>query len=85
MQNDIEVDTVLGAMGIEETLKLLDILRGNILEIFDIDFEKVAAELGDIDTIEGMDLFKEITMMVIEIMTKAKVFGLAKTISLHSK
>lgn len=85
MQNDIEVDTVLGAMGIEETLKLLDILRGNILEIFDIDFEKVAAELGDIDTTEGMDLFKEITMMVIEIMTKAKVFGLAKTISLHSK
>jgi len=85
MENEKEVDTSLGAMGIEETLKLFDILRGDVLELFDIDFEKVAAELGDIDTLEGVELFKEFTMLVIEIMTKAKVFGLSKTLSLHSK
>jgi hypothetical protein len=85
MQNETELDTALGAMGIEETLKLLDILRGNVLELFEIDFEKVAAELGDIDTVEGMELFKEVTMLIIEIMSKVKVFGLAKTLSLHSK
>lgn len=85
MLNDQEVDTTVGAMGIEETQKLIDILRGNILEIFEIDYEKVAAELGDIDTTEGIELFKEITLAVVEIISKAKLLGLAKAISLHSK
>ena len=83
MQN--ELDTTLGAMGIEETLKFLDVLKGDILELFKIDYEKVVAEMQDIDTLEGMELFKEITLAVLEIMTKVQVFGLAKGISLHSK
>lgn len=86
MENEVkEVDTTLGAMGIDETLKLMDILRGNILEIFEIDFEKVSAELGDIDSMEGMEIFKEFTLMILDIMAKVKVFGLAKTLSVHSK
>jgi len=76
-----EVET----MGIEETQKLLDILGGDILELFSIDFEKIQVELDDLDMKEKMDLLMQIGELVLRIMGAVSSFGLKQGIECFAK
>ena len=72
-------------MGIEETQKLLDILGGDILELFSIDFEKIQVELDDLDMKEKMDLLMHIGELVLRIMGAVSSFGLKQGIECFAK
>ena len=79
MTNEVE------SMGIEETQRLLDVLGGDILEIFSIDFEKIQAELEDLDLKEKMDIMMQLGELVLRIMGAVSSFGLKTGIECFAK
>jgi hypothetical protein len=55
-------------MGIEEIKKLIDILKGDLISIFQVDIGKVKAELGDLDMEEKIKLVVALGYSVLEIL-----------------
>jgi hypothetical protein len=63
-------------MGIEETLKLIDIVENGGIQLFTVDFEKVGEELSDLDWTENKDLGLRILTLIMELIASTT---LAKT------
>lgn len=54
-------------MGIEETLKLIDIVENGGIQLFTVDFKKVGDELSELDWAENKDLGLRILSLIMEI------------------
>ncbi len=63
-------------MGIEETLKLIDIVENGGIQLFTVDFKKVSEELSDLDWTENKDLGLRILTLIMELIASTT---LAKT------
>ena len=72
-------------MGIEETQKLVKILTDDVLNLFDVDFEKVIGEMKDLDPLEKLRFWAEIGESVVKILIKAQQFGLKQSLITNSK
>lgn len=59
--------------GISETLKVLEALKTNILDIMSINWSEVVEELKDADAVEVKDLVIELMTIVIKIITSLKL------------
>jgi len=59
--------------GISETLKVLQALKTNIMDIMSINWTEVVEELKDADATEVKDLVIEIMMLVIKIISSLKL------------
>lgn len=72
-------------MGIEETQKLIAILEGDIINLFQIDYEKIVAELEDLDLSEKMKLLVSIGEASLKILVALNGFGLKPAMNLFFK
>jgi len=63
-------------MGIEETLKLIDIVENGGIQLLTVDFKKVGEELSDLDWTENKDLGLRILTLIMELIASTT---LAKT------
>lgn len=71
-------------MGIEETEKLIEVLEGDILNLFQIDYERVVSELDDLDLSEKMRLMVSLGEAALKIMTAISGFGLRPGLELFA-
>jgi len=60
-------------MGIEETRKLIKMLKGDIVGLLSVDYDLVGQELSDLDTEEKKDLLILVGGAVIEILACVKL------------
>lgn len=63
----------MASQGIEETRKLIAAIKNGSIEIIKVDFEKVAAEVKDVDSEEAKDLLIDVGSAVIEILAAIKM------------
>ena len=63
----------MASQGIEETRKLISAIKNGSIEIIKVDFEKVAAEVKDVDSAEAKDLLIDVGSAVIEILAAIKM------------
>jgi hypothetical protein len=60
-------------MGIEETRKLITMLKGDIVGLLSVDYDLVGQELSELDTEEKKDLLILVGGAVIEILACVKL------------
>ena len=60
-------------MGIEETRKLITMLKGDIVGLLSVDYDLVGKELSELDTEEKKDLLILVGGAVIEILACVKL------------
>jgi hypothetical protein len=70
----------MGSQGIDETRKLIEAIKGNIIDLIHIDYELVMAEMRDIDAEEAKDLLIDIGSAVIEILAAIKLSKINGTV-----
>lgn len=71
-------------MGIEETQKLIAVVTEDILKLFEVDFEKVFAEMDELDVMEKLRFWASIGEGAVKILLAAQRYGLKQSLEMHS-
>jgi len=67
------MEEVVLKKGISETLRALQALKGNIVELFNINWHEVIEELKDADPVEVKELVIEVLSIIVQIIAAFKV------------
>lgn len=70
----------MASRGIDETRKLIEAIKSNIIDLIHIDYELVMEEIRDVDAEEAKDLLIDIGSAVIEILAAIKMSKINGTV-----
>jgi hypothetical protein len=70
----------MASRGIDETRKLIEAIKSNIIDLIHIDYELVMEEIRDVDAEEAKDLLIDIGSAVIEILAAIKLSKINGTV-----
>jgi hypothetical protein len=60
-------------MGIDETLRLIHVIKNDVIELMSIDYDLVGKELGELDGDEKKELMIEVGSAIIQILAAIKL------------
>ncbi len=60
-------------VGIEETKRLVHVIKNDVIELLNIDYEKIMQEVQDLDGEEKKELLIEVGSAIIQILAAVKI------------
>jgi hypothetical protein len=64
-------------MGIDETKRLIHVIKNDVIELMAIDYDLVGKELGELDSDEKKELMIEIGSAIIQILAAIKLSSIS--------
>jgi len=64
-------------MGIDETLRLIHVIKNDVIELMSIDYDLVGKELGELNSEEKKELMIEVVSAIIQILASIKLSSIS--------